>query len=75
MKANIVSKIFIDLEKNCNEYEDGVHMSIEGNGFINNFVICGDTEWGVDIDGCLLILEDNTGTSFIDTDSISRINI
>lgn len=74
MKANVVKKIFSKFEKECNKHPDGVHMTIEGNGFTNNFVICGDTEWMVNIDCCLLELESNSGMAYIDTDSISRIN-
>ena len=75
MKANVVKQIFENLSKECNKYNDGIHMNIDGNGFSNHFVICGDTEWKVDIEGCLLTLESNSGTDFIDTDSIARITI
>lgn len=75
MKATTVKRIFEDLDKQCNNYPDGLHMNIDGNGFSNHFVISGDTEWTVDIDENLLTLETGCGTDFIDTDSISRITI
>ena len=75
MKATTVKRIFEDLTKQANSYKDGLHMNIDGNGFSNHFVICGDTEWTVDTDENLLTLETNSGTDFIDTDSIARITI
>ena len=73
MKATTVNRIFEYLDKQCNNYPDGLHMNIDGNGFSNHFVICGDTEWTVDTEENLLTLESNSGIDFIDTDSIARI--
>lgn len=76
MKASVVNKIFSDLTKECNNYPDGVNMHIEmSNGTTAYFCICGDTEWKVDVQCCLLTLEGNDGTEWIDTDSITRIHI
>lgn len=75
MKATTVKRIFDELTADCNNFTDGIHMNIDGAGFTNHFVICGDTEWKVDEEGCLLTLASESGTQFIDTDQISRITI
>lgn len=62
-----------DLNERANDYEDGLHLRIDGLGFTSHFVISGDTEWTVD--GNLLTLETPSESEFIDTDSIARIRI
>jgi hypothetical protein len=73
MKATTVKRIFEELDKRSNNYENGLHMKIEGDGIESEFLICGDTSWKVDIKDKLLYLESITETYFIDTDSITRI--
>jgi hypothetical protein len=75
MKATTVKRIMDDLTQQANSDEDGLHLNIDGQGFTNHFIICGDTDWTVDTDECLLTLESQNGTEFIDTDSIERITI
>ena len=75
MKATTVKRIMEDLTKQANNCEDGLHLNIDGQGFTNHFVICGDTDWTVDTEENLLTLESMSGTEFIDTDSIARITI
>ena len=76
MKSSIVNKIFTELSAECNNYPDGVHMNIDmANAATTYFCICGDTDWNVDLENNILMLETNEGTEWIDTDSITRIHI
>lgn len=75
MKATTVKRIMNDITKQANSYEGGLPLNIDGQGFTNHFLICGDTEWTVDTKENLLTLESPNGTEFIDTDSIARITI
>lgn len=75
MKATTVKRIMDDLTKQANSFEDGLHMNIDGQGFTNHFVICGDTDWTVDTKENLLTLESLSGIDYIDTDSIARIQL
>lgn len=74
MKATIVQKIFNELTADCNNYTDGVQMHIDFGNSTTSFVICGDTNWNVDLENGILTLEAD-GTEWIDTDSIIRIHI